>query len=147
MRISRDGVIPQIEPGPIARRLGGVYQLVQRSGVPIRILNTGMLGSVLWSTSPMVREVFPNIFALYAALFVAVACYMVVDLSVILPFQQGFSRHQGERAERSPLKQDTEQALDRIDEVLTHVRPEASPDGGCCPECGETIMAAEGDSD
>lgn len=133
VRISREGLIPQIEPGPMARRLGGVYQLVQRSGVPIRILNTGMLGSVLWSTSPMVRNIFPNILVLYAVLVIAVGVYMIGDLSIILPFQQGFSQHQSQRSERSPLKRDTEEILDHLSahSILT--------DGGNCPECGADI--------
>lgn len=127
MRISREGLIPQIEPGPNARRLGGVYQLVQRTGVPVRILNTLMLGQILWSSTPWVRQFFPNIFALYAALAVLVGGYMVFDLSVILPFQQGFSQYQSQRSQRSPLKQDTEKILERLDD-RTQQQPAA--DGG-----------------
>lgn len=131
MRTSRDGFLPQVELGP---RLGGAKRLFERSGIVSRLITMVSAMTAAWSTSETVRTVFFDsftVFILVASLLIV--CWMGFDYIVLLPSEQSFNQIQSQRAERSPMKRDTEELLDRA-EVLGHkldaVRTETAADGG-----------------
>lgn len=107
-------LLPQFELGP---RIGGLKVLFQRSGIVTRVITMLSAMSAAWSTSTTLREVFFESYLLFvAAAAVAVAGWMLVDYAVILPSEQTFRMGQAHRAERSPLKQDHDEILRRLDE-------------------------------
>lgn len=126
MKFSRDGPLPQFELGP---HLGGLKVLYQRSGIIARMITMTSAMTAAWSTSGTLRGVFLGSFALFmAAAFVVLLGWMVVDYVLILPSEQSFQQGQSERAERSPLKRDTENIRERLDAIERQTRPLA--DGG-----------------
>jgi len=115
MRISRDGVLPQVELGP---RLGGLQVLYQRAGSlvfqPVTMISA--MGAA-WSTTPALQEVFAGSFLVFV---LAVAVFGLAVMGgyymFVLPAEQRFNQVQSQRAERSPLKRDTEQILEEVQE-------------------------------
>jgi hypothetical protein len=114
MKISRDGLLPQVELGP---RLGGLKVLYQRAGSlvfqPVTMVSA--MGAA-WSTTPALQELFLSSFLVFV---VAVAVFGLAVMGgyymFVLPAEQRFNQVQSQRSERSPLKRDTEQILDRLD--------------------------------
>lgn len=110
MKISRDGVLPQVELGP---RLGGLKVLYQRAGSlvfqPVTMVSA--MGAA-WSTTPALQEVFLGSFIVF---LVAVAVFGLAVMGgyymLVLPAEQRFNQVQSQRSERSPLKRDTEAIL------------------------------------
>lgn len=102
--------------------------LVQRSGVVAnKITMVGAL-TAAWGTNPWVRDLFFGSFALFiGSTFVVLAVYAVIDHGVILPGEQGYTQEQAHTAERSPLKRDTEELLDRGERLP---RSTDAPDSG-----------------
>lgn len=134
MKISRRGWIPQLEPdgklGVWLTRLGGAKMLVQRSGVVANKITMVSALSAAWATNPGIQDVFFGSFALYiGSAFAAIAIYGLIDHACILPGEQGYTQEQAHQAERSPLKRDTEEILERLDKPVT--------DGGCDGEQNE----------
>jgi hypothetical protein len=109
MKISRDGVLPQVELGP---RLGGLKVLYQRAGSlvfqPVTMVSA--MGAA-WSTTPALQAVFGSflVFVLAVAMFglAVMGGYYII----VLPAEQRFNQVQSQRSERSPLKRDTEAIL------------------------------------
>lgn len=135
MKISRNGPIPQLELGP---HLGSFKVLYQRSGVVMRTITLVAALTSAWSTTPPLRSFFLDSSALYfGAVLLVGLLWMVVDYTAILPSEQSFRQGQSQRSERSPLKQDTERILNRLDQ-------RAVADGGTtvvapgCAECNRT---------
>lgn len=120
MKISRDGVIPQLEPAGRGRkwmlRVGGAKRLFQRSaGVVMQPIT--MLGAMTsaWATYAPLRDLFLGSTMVYfGGVFALIAVWMAVYYSAILSSEQGWGQSQSQRAERSPLKSDTEEILERV---------------------------------
>lgn len=113
MKISRDGPIPQLELGP---HLGGLKTLYQRSGIVARLITMVSAMTAAWSTNPALQNIFYNSFALFLlAAVVILLGWMVFDYMFVIPSEQSFRQGQSQRSERSPLKNDTEEILDRLD--------------------------------
>lgn len=116
MKVSRDGPVPQLELGP---HIGGMKVLYQRAG-SLLFQPVTMIGAMFgaWGTNPGIRALFQNSLILYfgsvtlAGVFVMMGYYMAV-----LPSEQSFNQGQSQRAERSPLKRDTETIREQL-EVL-----------------------------
>ncbi len=134
MKISRRGWIPQLEPdgrlGVWLTRLGGAKMLVQRSGVVANKITMVSALSAAWATNPTIQDAFFGSFILYiGSAFAAIGVYGIIDHAVILPGEQGYTQEQAHQAERSPLKRDTEEILERLEKPAT--------DGGCDCECSD----------
>lgn len=113
MKISRDGLVPQLEPvgrlGEWQTRLGGVKRLLQRSNIPLQLVIMANTSIAAWETSPTLRAVFYHDARLYAAaMAVGMALWMVFDFVALIPGEQNWGQTQSQRPERSPLKRDTE---------------------------------------
>lgn len=122
----RKRLLPQWELGP---RLGGLKVLLQRGGFLMQMITMGSAMISAWATSRTLRAVFLNSVALYfASTALLIAVWLVVYYSVILPSEQTFNQTQSQRPERSPLKRDTEQILDRLEAV--EQRQQMRADGG-----------------
>lgn len=105
--MSRKGVLPQFELGP---HIGGLKVLYQRAGSlvfqPITMAGA-MMGA--WGTNPEIRRLFLHSPLIYFGTVVLVGVLTTAFYYVaILPSEQSFNQGQGQRAERSPLKRDTE---------------------------------------
>lgn len=114
LETSNDGPIPQIELGP---HIGGMKILYQRAGSLVfqPVTMVGAMTSA-WATSETVRMLFLGSPYLYfGAVGILTAVAMVVYYVAILPSEQGFNQGQAQRAERSPLKRDTESILTELD--------------------------------
>lgn len=132
MKASRDGVIPQLEPvgwlGRWQTRLGGFKRILQRSNFPMQVIIMGNTSITAWETSSTVRGWFLNDVRLYAAsVILALTMWMVVYYSFLMPGEQGWGQTQSQRAERSPLKRDTEAIRERIDDLERRLQ---ATDGG-----------------
>lgn len=122
----RKRILPQWELGP---RLGGLKVLLQRGGFLMQMITMGSAMISAWATSRTLRSVFLDSVALYfASTALLIAVWLVVYYSVILPSEQTFNQTQSQRPERSPLKRDTEQILDRLEAV--EQRQQMRADGG-----------------
>jgi hypothetical protein len=112
MKISRDGVLPQIELGP---RVGGLKVLYQRAGSlvfqPVTMVSA--MGAA-WSTTPALQAVFGSFLVFVLAVAVFGLAVMGGYYMIVLPAEQRFNQVQSQRSERSPLKRDTEAILDEI---------------------------------
>lgn len=118
MKWSWDGPLPQIELGP---HLGGLKTLYQRSGIVARLITMLSAMGAAWSTTGTLRQLFLGEFVLFVLGAGAVLCgWMVVDYMIIIPSEQTFRQGQGQRVERSPLKQDTEEILRRLERGEEH---------------------------
>lgn len=120
MRISRGGVVPQIEPdgawSEVLVRLGGLKRLLQSTNFPMQAIVVGNTSVTVWATSAWLRALFLNDPRLYAlAVFAALLAWLSVYYVVILPGEQAWGQNQSQRPARSPLKTDTEEILDRLD--------------------------------
>lgn len=119
LTISRNGPLPQLELGP---HLGAMKRLYQRAGV---VMNTITMLSAMtgaWATSGTLRRVFygdPRLF--FGTVAIVGVLWVVFDYMVLLPSEETFNNGQGERAERSPLKRDTEA-------ILRHLKEETGDD-------------------
>lgn len=133
MKRSDDGPIPQLELGP---HLGAFKVLYQRSGIIARMITMLSAMSAAWSTTGVLRDVFAGSFIAFLGFAVLILLlWMVVDYTVIIPSEQSFNQGQSQRPERSPLKRDTEEIINRIDELETELgrrgeRSRTVADGG-----------------
>lgn len=125
MKVSRDGVIPQFELGP---RLGGFKVLYQRTGTVARVITMVSAMIAAYSTTPVLQTLFGSFAAFFSVAVGVLLVYMVIDFTVILPSEQRFLGAQAQRTERSPLKQDTECILERLDQLEQWHEP--TTDGG-----------------
>lgn len=115
MKISWNGPLPQLELGP---HLGGLKVLYQRSGIIARMITMVSAMTAAWSTNAALRNIFFNSFlAFLAAAVLVLLVWMVVDYMFLIPSEQSFRQGQAHRTERSPLKRDTEEIIDRLDHV------------------------------
>jgi len=122
----RKRILPQWELGP---RLGGLKVLLQRGGFLMQMITMGSAMISAWATSRTLRAVFLDSVTLYfASTALLIAVWLVVYYSVILPSEQTFNQTQSQRPERSPLKRDTEQILERLEQV--EQRQQMRADGG-----------------
>lgn len=125
MKVSRDGAVPQVEPEGAGRRwlirLGGAKRLFQRAGgfvmQPITMLSA-MTGA--WATYAPLRQTFLGSEVLFFGSAAAViGAWMLVYYALVLSAEQAWGQTQSQRAERSPLKRDTEELLRRTDHLET----------------------------
>lgn len=121
MKISRDGLLPQLEPvgnaGRWQMRLGAARRLFQRSGILSRIITMWSAMTAAYSTTPILQDVFGSLVGFLVVGTGALGLYGAADYMGIMPGEQGFGQHQSQRAERSPLKRDTEGLHKRLDEL------------------------------
>lgn len=102
----------QIEPGPITKWLGGVYCMIQRSGVVINSITLVASMGAFYSTNETLQAVFPSFFGFIAAAVGLVAVWMVLFYILLLPLVVGFNQSEAHKTpERSPLKNDTERII------------------------------------
>lgn len=135
MKISRDGVLPQVEPvgrvGTWLVRLGAAKRLFQRSGILSRMITMWSAMTAAYSTTPLLQDVFGSLIGFLVAGTLMLGVYGGLDYMGLMPGEQRFGQTQSQRPERSPLKQDTEAILERLDN-------RAIADGGTAvvvPEC------------
>lgn len=114
MKVSKDSVVPQLELGP---RLGGLKQMYMRSGVVTRPVTMVSAMTAAYSTTPYMKALFGSFAAFVAFVALCIAAYMAFDFMVLYPSEQSFNQEQAQRAERSPLKRDTEEIKQRLDEL------------------------------
>lgn len=147
MKISRDGVIPQVEPvgrvGIWQVRLGAAKRLFQRSGILSRMITMWSAMTAAYSTTPVLQGVFGSLTGFLVAGTLMLAVYGGLDYMGLMPGEQRFGQTQSQRAERSPLKEDTEAILSRLND-------RAVTDGGQstvvvpeCMKCGTPGQPAE----
>lgn len=137
MKISRDGVVPQLEPTGRGRRLlirlGGAKRILQQSSFPMQAVTMVNASISAWATSQTLRSVFGGSFALFAgSVTTLLLVWLLVYFSVLLPGEQAWGQGQSQRTERSPLKRDTEAIRDRLDDLEAHLEtePVVRSDGG-----------------
>ncbi|MFD1526044.1 MULTISPECIES: hypothetical protein [Halobacteriales] len=142
MKISRDGVLPQLEPvGNLGRwqvRLGAAKRLFQRSGILSRMITMWSAMTAAYSTTPLLQDVFGSLMAFLVAGTGALAVYGAFDYVGLMPGEQAFGQTQSQRSERSPLKRDTEAILERLETDAPRT------DGGqatVVPECNRCNKA------
>lgn len=114
MKISRDGVVPQIEPdgghAGIQTRLGGLKRLLQSTNFPMQAIVVSNTSITVWVTSEWLRALFLNDPRLYAlAVAVAMTAWLSLYYVVILPGEQAWGQGQSQRVERSPIMRKLEQ--------------------------------------
>jgi len=115
MKLNRNGRIPQLELGPY---IGGAKLLFQRSGIVTRLITMISAMSAFWSTNATLRELFGGQYAVFiGAALAAMAAWMIVDYTVILPSEQNFRQGEAHTEERSPLKRDHEDIKRRLEEM------------------------------
>jgi len=107
-------ILPQFELGP---RLGGAKVLYQRSGIIARMITMLSAMSAAWSTTPALRQALGSFAAFVGLAVIALLAWMAFDYVVLLPSEQSFNQGQSQRAERSPLKRDTEEIVERLSRV------------------------------
>lgn len=139
MKISRDGVLPQLEPvGSLGRwqiRLGAAKRLFQRSGVLSRMITMWSAMTAAFSTTPLLQDFFGSLLGFLVAGTAILGLYSTADYIGLMPGEQAFGQYQSQRSERSPLKRDTEKILDQLGRSPL-------PDGGVvgavcrCTRCG-----------
>lgn len=163
MKISRDGVLPQLEPvGDLGRwqvRIGAAKRLFQRSGILSRMITMWSAMTAAYSTTPILQEIFGSLIGFIVAGTGALAVYGAFDYIGLMPGEQAFGQNQSQRPERSPLKRDTEAILARLDNQprtdggTTTVVPECNRCGEAgisdthkgeptirCPDCGDQLF-------
>jgi len=113
MKISQSGLIPQFELGP---RLGGLKMLYQRSGIIARMITMLSAMTAAWSTTPILRNVLGTFINFVIVASIILVLWMVFDYVALIPSEQNFVQGQAQRSERSPIKQDTEEILDRLED-------------------------------
>jgi len=152
MKISRDGWLPQLEPEGSAEgflvRLGGAKRIVQQSSFPMQAVTMVNASISAWATSAGLRDLFWNDVRIFAGVVTAgLIAWMVAYFSVILPGEQAWGQGQSQRTERSPLKQDTEDIISRLDSLEMGRKTLATDgDGGSAtvvPECGDCGRAGQ----
>ena len=120
MKISRDGVVPQIEPdggaASLQVRLGGLKRLLQSTNFPMQAIVVGNTSITVWVTSDWLRTLFFNEPLLYAlTVLVSLVAWLALYYIVILPGEQSWGQGQSQRPTRSPLKRDTEHIIQRLE--------------------------------
>lgn len=161
MKLSRDGVLPQLEPvGRLAHwqiRLGAAKRLFQRSGILSRMITMWSAMTAAFSTTPLLQEIFGSLPAFLVAGTGMLGVYGAFDYMGLMPGEQAFGQTQSQRRERSPLKRDTEAILERLeartDGGQTTVVPQCNDcdtagvpsthkgmDTIRCPECGDQLF-------
>lgn len=133
MKVSRDGVVPQLEPEGRGRRmlirLGGMKRILQQSSFPMQAVTMVNASISAWATSTTLRGIFSGSFALFAGtVSTMLLAWLLLYFSVLLPGEQAWGQGQSQRTERSPLKRDTEAILDRLDDLEGDAGPRF--DGG-----------------
>lgn len=113
MKISRDGVIPQLEPEGKGRRwlirLGGAKRLFQRSGIIMRPITMFGAMTSAWATYQPLQALFQNsILLFFGVVSVLIGAFMVTYYAVLISAEQAWGQTQSQRSSRSPLKRDTE---------------------------------------
>jgi len=161
MKISRDGVLPQLEPvGGLGRwqvRLGAAKRLFQRSGILSRMITMWSAMTAAYSTTPLLQDIFGSLVWFLVAGTGALAVYGGFDYVGLMPGEQAFGQTQSQRPERSPLKRDTEAILERLEARTDGGQPTVVPqcnqcdaagvpsthkgmDTIRCPECGDQLF-------
>jgi hypothetical protein len=113
MQVSWDGPLPQVELGP---HLGGAKTLFMRSGIVTRMITMLSAMSAAWSTSHTLRSLFAGSYFLFVgAALLVMGGWMVFDYVLILPSEQSFRQGQAHREERSPLKRDHDEMMQRLE--------------------------------
>ncbi|SDR03362.1 hypothetical protein SAMN05216278_3362 [Halopelagius longus] len=75
--------------------------------------------SAAWSTTPVLRDAFGTFWLFLSTAVLVLCAWMVFDYAVIYPSEQSFNQGQSQRAERSPLKRDTEEIKRRLKDLET----------------------------
>jgi len=136
MKVSRDGRIPQLEFGPY---LGGAKLLFQRSGIVTRLITMISAMSAFWSTNGTLRGLFAGRYAVFiGGALLAMAAWMVLDYTVILPSEQNFRQNEAHTTERSPLKRDHEDLKRRLAALDNHELSHTDEPRGEGPEPRQT---------
>lgn len=143
-------LIPQVDVGP---RLGGVKSVLNRLQGYVGVVSRTMIAAMfyqsleLWTFTPNVPIVdiqlpigpllMPNMAIYLVWCVLGAAALGAFDIRYVFGSEKQFHNLAAERAERSPIKQDTEAIRRQIDEQL------AVADGGTtvvvpeCTNCGE----------
>lgn len=123
MKITKETVLPQLESGP---RIGGIKKQFQRSNfvmLPITMLSAMVAA---YSTTPQLRQIFSSFWVFMLFVVLGVGLWMIFDFILLYPSEQAYTQFQHHRRERSPLKQDTEDILELLDELEENVRESSS---------------------
>lgn len=121
MKISRDGIVPQIEPdgGRWANwqvRLGGMKRLLQSTNFPMQAVVVGNTSVTVWVTSQWLRSLFFGEPLLYAAtVAVGLFAWLSAYYTVLMPGEQAWGQGQSQRVERSPIMQELQSINDKVD--------------------------------
>ena len=135
MKVSRDGWLPQVEPEGrfegVLVRLGGAKRIIQQSSFPMQAVTMVNASISAWATSAGLRSLFQHSALLFAAVVLTgLLGWMAAYFSFILPGEQAWGQGQSQRTERSPLKQDTEAILERLEELEAQHEQRVQTDGG-----------------
>lgn len=135
MKISRDGFLPQLEPEgwaePVLVRVGGAKRIIQQSSFPMQAITMVNASISAWATSPGLRTTFNNSVMLFAlTVTLGLAGWMTAYFTAILPGEQAWGQGQSQRTERSPLKQDTEEILELLQDENNPQEAAVVADGG-----------------
>lgn len=122
MKLSDDGLIPQVEPeGGVENalvRMGGAKRLLQRSSFPMQSFVMFNTSVTVWVTSPTVRSWFMNDIRLFVAtVALGFMVWFLADWALLIPGEQAWNQGQSQRSERSPLKRDTEAIRERLEQM------------------------------
>lgn len=142
MKISRDGFLPQLEPEgwaePVLVRLGGAKRIIQQSSFPMQAITMVNASIGAWSTSAWLRNLFWNDVRVFALMVTfSLIAWMTAYFTAILPGEQAWGQGQGQRSERSPLKRDTEEIIERMDALETELDRRAVPEQTPATDGGE----------
>lgn len=113
------GPIPQIEWGrKWSNIIGGTKTLMTRSQFVLLLYTSLNTALTTWAVSDTVRQLFRGNVALYILSIAAGGVAMMLFVFIVmLSADITFGRQEIEDSDRSPLKSDTEQILDRLDEL------------------------------
>lgn len=123
MKISRDGVVPQIEPdggrwSDWQVRLGGMKRLLQSTNFPMQAIVVGNTSVTVWVTSEWLRALFFGEPALYAATVgLAMVAWLSVYYTVLMPGEQAWGQGQSQRVERSPLMYELVEVREKLENL------------------------------
>lgn len=112
------------------RKIGGLRTYGQRIQFYLGMINTATLMLVLYNTSPLVNQTFPNV-AVWLGFIALIVVPTVVGLDYVLmhPSQITYNQHQNGVEARSPNYRETmenQRRIDRLHEKLDELSDQES---------------------
>lgn len=111
------GYLPQVE----LVWLGGLKTMAGRLTFYVGFGNLLMIGAVAYQDSPPLQMIFPNVWAFYVGIGIALGAAAIMEYGLVYPSQLKFTKEQASRNERDPIYAKARRIEQNQKEILTAI--------------------------